>query len=252
MKDLNLGFVREAEERLRDLFSEESLFLIYLRIERDYKKGCDLGMHVGELFSYVFPNLVYCFRSRRSRLKFLKKWRKKEGIGFGEFFIDLNFESKFLLRTFIKSLDDDFNIKEDRKSFFEEKFIGKINEILSERFVHTLKVINLSVLKMFLLRVRSFSRLARLSASKVQIVGAEKSLFNSIRSGKNSPKYGILYNCFCFLEIVNRKEYHGFGRGKICKKIANKFVISFRQDYYGTPMRKFTSTEGKNEKINKL
>ncbi len=37
--------------------------------------------------------------------------------------------------------------------------------------------------------------LAKLPASTIQILGAEKALFRALKEGTNTPKYGLLYNC---------------------------------------------------------
>lgn len=39
----------------------------------------------------------------------------------------------------------------------------------------------------------SLVNLAKMSASTIQIIGAEKALFKAMRSKKATPKYGIIY-----------------------------------------------------------
>ena len=40
----------------------------------------------------------------------------------------------------------------------------------------------------------SLMNLAKLPASTIQILGAEKALFRALKAKKNTPKYGLIYN----------------------------------------------------------
>jgi nucleolar protein 56 len=69
-------------------------------------------------------------------------------------------------------------------------------------------------------------KLATLPASTIQILGAEKALFRSLRTGSRPPKHGILFQ---------HQEVHlapKWQRGKIARTLANKIAIAARVDYY--------------------
>jgi len=40
----------------------------------------------------------------------------------------------------------------------------------------------------------SMSKLAKMPASTVQIMGAEKALFRALKTKSNTPKYGLIYH----------------------------------------------------------
>ncbi len=68
--------------------------------------------------------------------------------------------------------------------------------------------------------------LARLPASTVQVLGAEKALFRAIKTGSKPPKHGVLFQK---PEIHNAKWWL---RGKIARAIAGKLTIAARVDAY--------------------
>ena len=69
-------------------------------------------------------------------------------------------------------------------------------------------------------------RLAVLPASTIQILGAEKALFRSLRTGARPPKHGILFQH----QAVHMAPK--WQRGKIARTLANKIAIAARVDYY--------------------
>ena len=73
----------------------------------------------------------------------------------------------------------------------------------------------------------SLLSLAKSYSSKVQILGAEKALFRSIKTKTHSPKYGIIYNINC----INKADKKI--KGKISRILSGKIVLSARIDALG-------------------
>jgi nucleolar protein 56 len=69
-------------------------------------------------------------------------------------------------------------------------------------------------------------RIARLPASTIQVLGAEKALFRALRTGARPPKHGILFQH----DAVHTAPK--WQRGKIARALANKIAIAARIDYY--------------------
>ena len=69
-------------------------------------------------------------------------------------------------------------------------------------------------------------RLAIIPASTIQILGAEKALFRSLRTGARPPKHGILFQ---HQAVHTAPKWQ---RGKIARTLANKIAIAARVDYY--------------------
>jgi nucleolar protein 56 len=81
-------------------------------------------------------------------------------------------------------------------------------------------------------RAGSLSRLASMPASTIQVIGAEKALFRSLKTGAQPPKHGILFQ-HTLVHAAPRWQ-----RGKIARAIAAKAVIAARVDVYGEGLNK--------------
>lgn len=82
----------------------------------------------------------------------------------------------------------------------------------------------------------SLEELARKPSSTVQVFGAEKALFRSLKTGADPPKHGIIYR----VSEINAAPY--WQRGKIARALAGKLSIAARIDAYsdrnvGTTLR---------------
>jgi nucleolar protein 56 len=73
----------------------------------------------------------------------------------------------------------------------------------------------------------SLKRLSSLSASTIQIMGAEKALFRTLKTGSNPPKHGILFQ---HPVIHSAPKWQ---RGKMARAVAAKTAIAARLDVYG-------------------
>lgn len=73
----------------------------------------------------------------------------------------------------------------------------------------------------------SLMNLAKQPASTIQILGAEKALFRALKTKKNTPKYGLIYNA----SIVGQAKTHI--KGKVSRTLANKCALCCRYDALG-------------------
>jgi len=72
----------------------------------------------------------------------------------------------------------------------------------------------------------SLEDLAKLPASTVQVLGAEKALFRALRTGGRPPKHGIIFQ---FPDIHRAPRWQ---RGKIARALATKLAIAAKADYF--------------------
>ncbi|MBD3350548.1 MAG: C/D box methylation guide ribonucleoprotein complex aNOP56 subunit, partial [Candidatus Lokiarchaeota archaeon] len=68
--------------------------------------------------------------------------------------------------------------------------------------------------------------LALMPSSTIQVLGAEKALFRSLRKNADSPKHGIIYT---WPEIRGAQYWQ---RGKISRLLAGKISICSKVDYF--------------------
>ena len=94
-------------------------------------------------------------------------------------------------------------------------------------------------------RAGSLKRLAGLPASTIQVLGAEKALFRSLKTGSQPPKHGLLFQ-HAMVHAAPRWQ-----RGKIARAIAAKAVIAARIDVYGDGLNE-TLLEKLNVELVKL
>ena len=96
-----------------------------------------------------------------------------------------------------------------------------------------------------LARAGSLKRLASMPASTIQVLGAEKALFRSLKTGSEPPKHGLLFQ-HAMVHAAPKWQ-----RGKIARAIAAKAAIASRVDVYGEGVNK-TLLEKLNIRIDEI
>ena len=89
----------------------------------------------------------------------------------------------------------------------------------------------------------SFTKFAHLPASTVQILGAEKALFRSLKTGARPPKHGLLFQ-HPLIHSAPRWQ-----RGKIARTVASKVSIVARIDLYRHGERDYSILDKMNSRI---
>lgn len=69
-------------------------------------------------------------------------------------------------------------------------------------------------------------RLAKMPASMIQVIGAEKALFRHLRKGSRPPKHGVLFQTALISTAPADK------RGRLARALAGKLAIAAKADYY--------------------
>lgn len=131
-----------------------------------------------------------------------------------------------------ESLKDDENMGLLAKAILSLRESRKATEMDVSAAVQTLAP-NLSNLAGPILAARlisragGLSRLAGMPSSRVQVMGAEKSLFKHLKGQAPSPKHGIIYRHPAVIGSAKKL------RGKMARTLAAKLAIAARLDYYG-------------------
>ncbi|MGA7368940.1 MAG: hypothetical protein WBX01_07420 [Nitrososphaeraceae archaeon] len=92
----------------------------------------------------------------------------------------------------------------------------------------------------------SLERFARLSSSTVQLLGAEKALFRSLKTGSSTPKHGILFQ-HPLIHSAPRWQ-----RGKIARSVASKASIAARIDLYRKGEKDLSLSDKLKLRINEI
>ncbi len=107
-----------------------------------------------------------------------------------------------------------------------EKLAEYVESTMKRIAPNTTDVAGATIGARLIARAGGLDRLARLPASTIQVLGAEKALFRALRTGSRPPKHGILFQH----DAVHTAPK--WQRGKIARALANKIAIAARIDYY--------------------
>jgi nucleolar protein 56 len=131
-----------------------------------------------------------------------------------------------------EGLKEDENMGTLAKSILNLRESRMVTEADVSSTVHTLAP-NLSALAGPILAARLISRagglhyLAKMPSSRVQVMGAEKSLFKHLMGNAPSPKHGIIYRHPAVVGSAKKL------RGRVARTLAAKLAIAARLDQFG-------------------
>ena len=148
-----------------------------------------------------------------------------------------------IVQTLAKQILDLFELRKGIEEHIEEQ--------MKVEAPNTSVILGALVGARILARAGSLRRLATMPASTIQVLGAEKALFRSLKTGANPPKHGILFQ-HAIVHTAPRWQ-----RGKIARAIAAKAAIAARVDVFGgglnqTLLDKLNVRVKEIEKNNKL
>ena len=95
-------------------------------------------------------------------------------------------------------------------------------------------------------KARSLKNLSKMPASKIQILGAEKSLFKYLEEKQKIPKYGLIYKSN-FIQDAKKQN-----RGKVARLLAAKIMLAARLDYFSDEDKGDELREKLIKELNKL
>ena len=132
---------------------------------------------------------------------------------------DITEKNLGIVQTLAKQILDLFELRKTIEEHIEEQMAAELPNITA--------VLGAAVGARILAHAGSLKRLSSMPASTIQILGAEKALFRSLKTGANPPKHGILFQH----AIVHAAPK--WQRGKIARAVAGKAAIAARVDVYG-------------------
>lgn len=150
---------------------------------------------------------------------------------------DISLENLAIVQSLAKQL---LELHELRKKLEEhvETQMGKVAPNLAV-------ILGTAVGARILAKAGSMKRLATMPASTIQVLGAEKALFRSLKTGSQPPKHGLLFQ-HAMVHVAPRWQ-----RGKIARAVAAKAAIASRVDVYGGGLNK-TLLEKLNVRVEEI
>ena len=101
-----------------------------------------------------------------------------------------------------------------------------VDEIMTEVAPNLTALIGGRLGARLIARTGSLENLAKKPSSTMQVLGAEKALFRSLKEGTKPPKHGYIFQS----PLIHRAPIHQ--RGKIARVLAGKLSIASRVDYF--------------------
>ena len=112
-----------------------------------------------------------------------------------------------------------------------EILIDKLSSYLDEKspivFPNLVEILGSQLSARIVSIAGNLGKLARMPASTIQLLGAEKALFRHMSDGSPPPKHGVLY------QHPSVKRAPRRDKGRASRKLAGKVAIASKLDFYG-------------------
>lgn len=158
--------------------------------------------HFPELAKIVTDNITYAqmvdLIGQRQQVKKLSIEKMTEIVGSEDIAQEIKEAAEISMGTEILKQDEE-HIRSLAKSVFDiSQYRQNLAEYLKNRMAaiapNLTQLIGELVAAKLISHAGSLMNLAKLPASTIQILGAEKALFRALKARKNTPKYGLIYN----------------------------------------------------------
>jgi nucleolar protein 56 len=110
---------------------------------------------------------------------------------------------------------------------FRAKSEDYVGDVLKQIAPNMTTVVGASLSARLISIAGSLDHLAKMPASTLQVLGAEKALFRSLKTGARPPKHGIIFQ---YTAIHQAPRWQ---RGKIARALSGKLSIAARIDSFG-------------------
>jgi nucleolar protein 56 len=110
---------------------------------------------------------------------------------------------------------------------FRGKAEGYIEKVMSQVSPNMSSLVGPMLSARLISIAGGLENLAKMPASTVQVLGAEKALFRSLKTGARPPKHGVIFQ---YGAIHQSPRWQ---RGKIARALSGKLSIAARLDYFG-------------------
>lgn len=207
LRELNLKKTAEDLKKSvgRDIFIIQTIHTIDLLILEINK----LVSNLRERYGYYAPKTSK-IQDRDELLKEIKKFRQ------GDLGIEFTSEDKDSIADLIKEIEALIILQKIQEKYLEE--------LMKEICPNLLEVSGTLIGARLISLAGSLKNLAEAPSSRVQVLGAEKSLFKHLKDKSLPPKFGVIFNH----ESVSKAE----NKGQAARKLASKISIAVKKDYF--------------------
>ena len=233
--------IEYSKQQIRDVSGQEDLQIIEgINSLDELDKAINILMaRINEWYGLHFPELETLVKDSNEYFKFVSLGLNRSSITEKDL-VSFSFSEK--------KLDAIFSAAQDSKGGEINSKDLSIISILSENVINLVKVRdkmlnyindlmnnvapNLSAIAgptigaRLIAKSGGLMKLAKLPSSTIQVLGAEKALFRSLKSGSRPPKHGIIFQ---HDKVHSSPKWQ---RGKIARSLASKIAIAARIDVF--------------------
>ena len=233
--------IEYSKQQIRDVSGQEDLQIIEgINSLDELDKAINILMaRINEWYGLHFPELENLVKDSNEYFKFVSLGLNRSSITEKDL-VSFSFSEK--------KLDAIFSAAQDSKGGEINSKDLSIISILSDNVINLVKVRdkmlnyigdlmnnvapNLSAIAgptigaRLIAKSGGMMKLARLPSSTIQVLGAEKALFRSLKSGSRPPKHGIIFQ---HDKVHSSPKWQ---RGKIARSLASKIAIAVRIDVF--------------------
>ena len=233
--------IEYSKQQIRDVSGQEDLQIIEgINSLDELDKAVNILMaRINEWYGLHFPELENLVKDSNEYFKFVSLGLNRSSITEKDL-VSFSFSEK--------KLDAIFSAAQDSKGGEINSKDLSIISILSENVINLVKVRdkmlnyindlmnnvapNLSAIAgptigaRLIAKSGGLMKLAKLPSSTIQVLGAEKALFRSLKSGSRPPKHGIIFQ---HDKVHSSPKWQ---RGKIARSLASKIAIAARIDVF--------------------
>jgi len=233
--------IAAAEEAIREASSRPDLHLVQaIQALDDTDKYLNItatrasewyGLHFPELTQMIQDNVALCKIITEIGTREAFSAEKLSGRGFTDKKIEAIIEARDRSKGGSISEGDVGRVKSlaalaIQLSSIRDGLNGYVESQMKKVAPNVADIAGATIGARLMAKAGGLDRLAILPASTIQILGAEKALFRSLRTGARPPKHGILFQ---HQAVHTAPKWQ---RGKIARTLANKIAIAARVDYY--------------------
>jgi nucleolar protein 56 len=110
---------------------------------------------------------------------------------------------------------------------FREKAETYVDEVMKQAAPNTTAILGPLLTARLMSIAGGLQNLAKMPASTMQVLGAEKALFRSLKTGARPPKHGVIF------QYASIHQSPRWQRGKIARALSGKTAIAARVDAFG-------------------
>lgn len=220
LKEVSIILARNEIKELR----RDRMVIQAVEAQDDLEEALNiLSERIREWYSLHFPELAFTVPDHRDFVEFIKEYGSRENFpedfeGTASMGAKLGPDDIEALKIFASQIVRLYEFKEELGLYIE----SAMEEIAPNLSAFAGPIVGAKLLS----QAKGLESLAKMPASRVQILGAQKAMFKHIKHGGPPPKHGVIF------QHPSIKTSGWWQRGKIARSFAGKAAIAAKADAF--------------------